>query len=942
MGLILAPARADDAGGAVVRVGAMEDNYPYSYVDEQGRLTGFGNEVFDAVARVMNLKFTRVVGKDAQINALLARGEIDVSTLVAQRPERQEVEEFSTPFLILHGAVFVRKGDRRFETFDDLRRYGARLETVLPGRDYALARGLSPEQIRVAPAATALRDLAEGRCDAALFARFTGAAMAQRLGLESLRAADIPMDDYVLRCGFTVPRGRTHLLAQLNEGLAIIHKSGEFDEIYRKWFGRYEPRRFTPAEVEAYVAAVLAVALAIALWALVRQRQLRHRIARQAEELTRSRAMLAAAQEVAHLGHWRLEGDPPALTWSEETFRIFEREPGAGVPTLAELAEQFSPEDRVRWEEAIRRVRTTGRDFEFDATIRLAGSRHKIVHLRICPEHGDEARRSGLFGTVQDVTTWREAEREFQRSASLLRVLYDHLPYAIGLVELAPAGWRMVSCNPAAVALGKLLALPKPGELLAGLEMNAERRDFFIELLEQSRRSSEPLQVERHSEQDKRDYVLTLVPIQQPGDLLRCCFLVQDVTERKRKDAEVAQGRRLRAIGELVGGIAHEFNNLLTPVLLKSEALAEDLRGQPALVAELRTISEAARRSAELTRRLLTFGRRGETHATAVSLAALIESNIDLLRHTIDRRIALQASAEADLPMLWANANDLHQIVLNLLLNARDTLLERLSRETDPEWRPHIMVQAVRVGDAWRGQPPAARSGLPPVDWVRLTCRDNGMGMPPQVIERIFEPFYTTKGVGRGTGLGLATVWHVVTQMGGHIDVESQVGAGTAFHVLLPVRPAPAGAAAAAPPAASGEAAPAVPATTASPTRVLVVEDEPAIAVPVGEMLQRQGLAFDVARDGAEGWARFSAPDAGYTALLLDLNMPGLSGLELVRRARRHAFTGPIVIMSGRVSREERQELNALGVAAIVAKPFTLATLGQVLAQAGIRRPERS
>jgi signal transduction histidine kinase len=237
--------------------------------------------------------------------------------------------------------------------------------------------------------------------------------------------------------------------------------------------------------------------------------------------------------------------------------------------------------------------------------------------------------------------------------------------------------------------------------------------------------------------------------------------------ELRRMDAELAQGRRLRAVGEMVGGIAHEFNNLLTPIVLKVEMLRDDRRADPTLQRELDVIAGAAERAASLTRRLLMFGRQADHEPGDVRVAEVVAANVELVRPTTDPRIAIAADVPRDLPVLRQSAADVHQIVLNLLLNARDTLQEKLERH--PEAEARVTIRADVVGDD-----------------QELVVEDTGMGMERDVLERIFEPFFTTKEVGRGTGLGLATVWHLVQACDGRIAVESVPGRGTAFRILLP------------------------------------------------------------------------------------------------------------------------------------------------------------
>jgi CheY-like chemotaxis protein len=186
--------------------------------------------------------------------------------------------------------------------------------------------------------------------------------------------------------------------------------------------------------------------------------------------------------------------------------------------------------------------------------------------------------------------------------------------------------------------------------------------------------------------------------------------------------------------------------------------------------------------------------------------------------------------------------------------------------------------------------------------------------MPREIIERIFEPFYSTKQVGRGTGLGLATVWHLISDLGGRVEVESAEGAGSTFYVYMPVRPADA-----------AKAAPAVATPAAQPgLRVLVAEDEESIATVLRTLLKRDRHEVVITANGREAWETFERRPGAFDVLLLDFNMPEVTGLELARRVRAAGYRGSLLIMSGRITEDARQQLLETGVDAIVEKPFTL------------------
>ncbi|MCX6954096.1 MAG: response regulator [Verrucomicrobia bacterium] len=784
----------------------------------------------------------------------------------------------------------------------------------------------------MAPASTTAGPI-DGEADAAIFTRIVGLATIQRLGLDNLEASPLPLPDAARDYCIAIRLGEPELLARINEGLASLQRNGEYDAIYKKWFGRFEPRRFAREEVSLYVAGALAIVLAVTFWALLRQRQLRQRLARQTEALAESESILAEAQQFARVGHWRRVFATGELVWSDETFRIHDRDPALGPPAMNEMLAWVSPADRLVWDASARRAREDGLPYEFDTAIEPRPGVRKIIHIRGRPTRDATGRINGLFGTVQDITPWREAEHALLRSERLLRAIYENIPYAMGVVEFRDGLWRNISVNPSAIKLLNLAGPPASGLSLAELGLSPERQQFWTQLYDRATETAVPVSAELHHAEKNRDYLTSVVPLGRSGTHERCCFFVEDITARKQKDAEIAQGRRLRAIGELVGGIAHEFNNLLTPILLKADLLRSDWSHEPALVEELQVIADTARRSADLTRRLLTFGRRSDVRPALFTLPSVVEGNFKLLRHTIDRRIAIEADLAPDLPALYLNSGDVQQILLNLLLNARDTLVEKLATQSGLTWHPAIRVVAAAL-PASAAAPLDSGKPLPP-SWIKLTCQDNGMGMPPEVIERVFEPFYTTKQVGQGTGLGLATVWHLVTEMGGRVEVTSRPGEGTSFHVFLPAFLPPVG--------ASLDSSPPFPVASGAGARppddrphLLVAEDEPTIAEIVTHVLRSLGCEVTQVADGLAAWEKLSAHPQAYRAIILDLNMPGLTGLEFLRRARELAYHRPVIITSGRISEDDRQELLALRVTTILPKPFTVGKLVAALQEAGI------
>ena len=338
-----------------------------------------------------------------------------------------------------------------------------------------------------------------------------------------------------------------------------------------------------------------------------------------------------------------------------------------------------------------------------------------------------------------------------------------------------------------------------------------------------------------------------------------------DVTERKQRDEQLRQAQKLEAVGQLTAGIAHNFNNMLMSVLSNLEVAGK--RAPADLMPLLGSAADSARRAAELVRQLMTYSGRNRIKARTVEdVEALVVRALELCRNTFDRRIAFEETYEAG-AFVRVDATQLEQALLNVLINARDAL------ETSQIHAPRITVSigVVRAGASELG----GRDG----DWVRICIGDNGVGMDAATAQRIYDPFFTTKEVGRGTGLGLATTHTILHEHGGFIVCDSAQGRGTTLTLYLPAESGP----------SREHEAPAPELQTAGGSEtVLVVDDESALRNVVAVILRSSGYTALQAASGTEALELLadSAVASKVALVLLDVSMPGLPRRELRRRLR--------------------------------------------------------
>ncbi len=377
--------------------------------------------------------------------------------------------------------------------------------------------------------------------------------------------------------------------------------------------------------------------------------------------------------------------------------------------------------------------------------------------------------------------------------------------------------------------------------------------------------------------------------------------------ELARSEADLRQSQKMDAIGRLAGGIAHDFNNLLTVINGHSALLREsgDDIASIESASSLDEIQKAGNQAAALTRQLLAFSRKQMLQARVVSLNHTVHELDSMLGRLIGERIALTTELEADLLNITVDPGQLTQVIVNLVVNARDAMPDG-----------GRIVIGIRNADCF---PPAAEPVGRKGAAVVLTVADTGEGMSPQTRAQIFEPFFTTKREGKGTGLGLATVYGIVRQSGGWIDVASEVGEGTTFSLYFPATEEA---------AETLDAAKTLPPGIARvPARVLVVEDQPEVRELAVRALRRVGYEVLEATDGDEAAARFADRATSLSLLLTDVVMPGLNGRELAERLRAVNPRLLVVYMSGYTQEILDQQDRVEPGAAFVAKPFTPSAL---------------
>ncbi len=529
-------------------------------------------------------------------------------------------------------------------------------------------------------------------------------------------------------------------------------------------------------------------------------------------------------------------------------------------------------------------------------SLALVGSFAVVTVLNVAverrrAEHG--ARSLATAGTLmlQALTSLTEIRKEKQRLGHALREseagyrsLFENAP--IGLYQSAADG-RLVDANPTLV---RILGYPNREALLA-----ANLSDLEVDPPARARGQARPELVDLAPDAERRwrrwDGTVVWVKTNDRvvhdtnGSVRGYAGAVEDITERKQAEearehleAQLRQAQKMEALGRLAGGVAHDFNNMLTVIEGRGRIILDLLGPEHPLRHQVELIRQAADRAAALTRQLLAFSRQQALKPKVLDVNQELMDAHNMLTRLLREDIALELRCDAQLGMVQADPGQLHQIILNLAVNARDAMPQggRLVLET----------ANVDLDGAFAARNRGARSG----PYVSLTVRDTGVGMDGRTLAHCFEPFFTTKGLGQGTGLGLSTVYGIVKQHDGYVRVDSAPGEGTTFTVYLPRVDA----------LTEPERGPGPSWVGAhGRERILLVEDEAAVRNVTREMLEAAGFTVLVAQDGAEA-LRLADSDAGAIDLLLtDVVMPGLNGRDLAQLLRNRRPGLRVLYMSG-------------------------------------------
>ncbi len=631
---------------------------------------------------------------------------------------------------------------------------------------------------------------------------------------------------------------------------------------------------------------------------------------REAEQILReSELQLRLVIRGGDLGLWDWNAVTGQMVVNDRWLSMLGLDPQGPVPTIETWHALVHPDDLPKLERLRDEVilNPAGRDLEVEIRARHRDDRFIwILDKGTVVERAADGSPLRVVGTHLDITVRKEAEEALRFSEARFASIFWSNPAAIGINTLVTG--RLLEANERLCEftgrsrgemigktifdLGVWADLAQRAPLIAHVQATGSVRDAEVRL--------------RRGNGEVRDALLSMERVEMPGEVEPVLIVMfTDLTERKQLEQQFLRAQRMESIGTLAGGIAHDLNNVLAPIMMSLELLS--MRFTDADSQELLgIISKSAQRGADLVSQVLTFARGAGGRRLVVEVRHLVHDIETLVNDTFLKTIEVRTLIPGDLWAVLGDPTQLHQVLLNLCVNARDAMPEGGTLT--------IAAENVLLDPQSAAQNLEAKPG----PYVFLRVEDSGTGMSPEVIEKIFDPFYPTKEVGKGTGLGLSTSLAIVKSHGGFLRVDSEPGRGTSFKIYLPAQTEPSAAITA---ALAGEM------PRGHGELILVVDDEAGVRQMTQQMLQAFGYRVVLACDGPEAVAVFTAQKTEIAAVLTDMMMPVMDGPATIQMLRKLDSRVPIIAASGLSANEHVARAMSLGVRHFLPKPYAAEVL---------------
>jgi len=621
-------------------------------------------------------------------------------------------------------------------------------------------------------------------------------------------------------------------------------------------------------------------------------------------QLRRSEALLNAAQRLAKVGGWEWDVDKQTMFWTDEVYRIHDFQPSEFIPGAEEHIKQslecYDPEDRPVISDAFRRCAEEGLAYDLEFPFTTAKGRRKWIRTLAEPVIEDD-RIVRVVGNIMDITEHKRVAEALQKERDFVENLFNTAQTVILVLDTEG---RIVRFNRYMEGIsGYMLAEVRGKDWFSTFlpaEDRTRTRDLFLKAVAdiQTRGNVSPIMKKDGGKCEIEWYDKTLKD--REGNVVGLLAVGLDITERIKMETRLQQAQKMEAMGNLASGIAHDFNNILFPIVGMSEMLLEDLPSDSHEYENALEILTAGQRGSDLVKQILSFSRQTEHKMIPVRIQRILKEVLKLSHSTIPSNIEITKNIQSDCGLVMADPTQLHQIAMNLITNAYHAVEQTGGKISV------LLKETELVSDD------LANISLEPGRYAVLSVYDTGCGIDPAVMNKIFDPYFTTKEQGKGTGLGLAVVYGIIKKHHGDIKVYSEVGKGTAFNVYIPLIEK-------SPDAISAEK---VESYETGTEKVLLVDDEEPVARLEKQMLERLGYRVTSRLSSVDALEAFRANSDAFDLVITDMTMPNMTGDQLARELITIRPDIPVIICTGFSERISQNRAAAMGVKGFLMKPI--------------------